>query len=165
MTQRIERLRIVSDELWAAVCAVQNARTPRSEAIRAARRRQGRGPALWLSSLLVCSECGSNYVQYGRTDYVCSGFHNGSTRSANSRRRGKRGIAPAYQRRRRAFRAPSSSEHIARLRNASSRSSRAASSAGRSASRSHAAPRRPSRARGSPPADGDPLPRAAHDYL
>jgi len=32
-----------------------------------------------LSSLLVCSECGSNYVQYGRTDYVCSGFHNGST--------------------------------------------------------------------------------------
>ena len=39
------------------------------------RRRQGRGPALWLSSLLVCSECGSNYVQYGRTDYVCSGFH------------------------------------------------------------------------------------------
>jgi Recombinase zinc beta ribbon domain len=36
-------------------------------------------PALWLSSLLVCSECGSNYVQYGRTDYVCSGFHNGST--------------------------------------------------------------------------------------
>ena len=106
MTQRIERLRIVSDELWAAVCAVQNTRTPRSEAIRAARRRQGRGPALWPSSLLVCSEC----VQYGRTDYVCSGFHNGSTRSANSRRRGKRGIAPPYQRRRRAFRAPSSSE-------------------------------------------------------
>src|SRR6266853_6618277 len=32
-----------------------------------------------LSSLLVCSECGNNYVQYGRTDYVCSGFHNGST--------------------------------------------------------------------------------------
>ena len=46
---------------------------------KAARRRQGRGPALWLSSLLVCSECGSNYVQYGRTDYVCSGFYNGST--------------------------------------------------------------------------------------
>jgi len=79
VTHRIERLRIVSDELWAAVHAVQSARTPRSEAIRTARRRQGRGPALWLSSLLVCSECGSNYVQYGRTDYVCSGFHNGST--------------------------------------------------------------------------------------
>jgi site-specific DNA recombinase len=79
VTHRSERLRIVSDELWNRVQIVQSARTPRSDAIRAARRRQGRGPALWLSSLLVCSECGSSYVQYGRTDYVCGGFHNGST--------------------------------------------------------------------------------------
>ena len=79
ITRHEERLRIVSDDLWNVVHVVQSARTPRSEAIRAARRRQGRGPALWLSSLLVCSECGSNYVQYGRTDYVCSGYHNGST--------------------------------------------------------------------------------------
>jgi hypothetical protein len=78
VTQRNDRLRIVSDELWNAVHIIQSARTPRSEAIRAAKRRQGRGPALWLSSLLVCSECGSNYVQYGRTDYVCGGYHNGS---------------------------------------------------------------------------------------
>jgi DNA invertase Pin-like site-specific DNA recombinase len=85
VTQRIDRLRIVSDELWNAVHIVQSARTPRSEAIRAAKRRQGRGPALWLSSLLVCSECGSNYVQYGRTDYVCGGFHNGSTCSNGTR--------------------------------------------------------------------------------
>ncbi len=85
ITQRIERLRIVSDELWNAVHIIQSARTPRSEAIRAAKRRQGRGPALWLSSLLVCSECGSNYVQYGRTDYVCGGFHNGSTCSNGTR--------------------------------------------------------------------------------
>jgi len=83
--QRIDRLRIVSDELWNAVHIIQSARTPRSEAIRAAKRRQGRGPALWLSSLLVCSECGSNYVQYGRTDYVCGGFHNGSTCSNGTR--------------------------------------------------------------------------------
>jgi Recombinase zinc beta ribbon domain len=62
-----------------------SARTPRGEAIREAKRRRGRGPALWLSSLLVCSECGSNYVQYGRTDYVCSGFHNGSTCSNGMR--------------------------------------------------------------------------------
>ena len=53
-----------------AVHVIQSAGTPRGEAIRAAKRRLGRGPALWLSSLLVCSECGSNYVQYGRTDYV-----------------------------------------------------------------------------------------------
>jgi site-specific DNA recombinase len=85
VTHHIERLRIVSDELWNIVHVVQSARTPRGDAIRAARRRQGRGPALWLSSLLVCSECGSNYVQYGRTDYVCSGFHNGSTCSNGMR--------------------------------------------------------------------------------
>jgi len=80
-----ERLRIVSDDLWNRAQAVQCARTPRSEAIRAAKRQLGRGPALWLSSLLVCSECGSTYVQYGRTDYVCSGFHNGSTCSNGMR--------------------------------------------------------------------------------
>lgn len=85
VTQHIEGLRIISDELWNRVHAVQSARTPRSEAIRAAKRWLGRGPALWLSSLLVCSECGSNYVQYGRTDYVCSGFHNGSTCSNGTR--------------------------------------------------------------------------------
>ena len=33
----------------------------------------------------MCSECGSNYVQYGRTDYVCSGFYNGSTCSNGTR--------------------------------------------------------------------------------
>jgi site-specific DNA recombinase len=85
VTQQIERLRIVSDELWNTVHVIQSARTPRSEAIRAAKQRQGRGPALWLSSLLVCAECGSNYVQYGRTDYVCGGFHNGSTCSNGTR--------------------------------------------------------------------------------
>jgi site-specific DNA recombinase len=85
VTHHVERLRIVSDELWNMAHVVQSARTPRGEAIRAAKRRLGRGPALWLSSLLVCSECGSNYVQYGRTDYVCSGFHNGSTCSNGMR--------------------------------------------------------------------------------
>jgi hypothetical protein len=79
ITRQDERLRIVSDDLWNTVHIVQSARTPRGEAIIEAKRRKGRGPALWLSSLLVCSECGSNYVQYGRTDYICSGFHNGST--------------------------------------------------------------------------------------
>ena len=78
MTYHEERLRIVSDDLWAAARAVQTARTPRGEAISIAKRRLGRGPVRWLSSL-VCSECGSNYVQYGRADYVCSGFHNGAT--------------------------------------------------------------------------------------
>ncbi len=85
VTHHIERLRIVSDDLWDRVHVVQSARTPRGEAIRAAKRRLGRGPALWLSSLLVCSECGSNYVQYGRTDYVCSGFYNGSSCSNGTR--------------------------------------------------------------------------------
>lgn len=79
VTYHEERLRIVSDDLWAAVRAIQTARTPRGEAISSAKRRLGRGPVRWLSSLLVCSECGSNYVQYGRADYVCSGFHNGAT--------------------------------------------------------------------------------------
>jgi DNA invertase Pin-like site-specific DNA recombinase len=85
ISYHVERLRIVSDDLWNRVQAVQCARTPRSDAIRAAKRLLGRGPALWLSSLLVCSECGSNYVQYGRRDYVCSGFHNGSTCSNGMR--------------------------------------------------------------------------------
>jgi site-specific DNA recombinase len=72
------RLQIVSNELWTLVRAVQTARTPRGEAIRGALRQRGRGPVHWLSSLLICAECGSNYVQYGRTDYICGGHHNGS---------------------------------------------------------------------------------------
>src|SRR6202035_4871149 len=45
ITQQVERLGTVSDELWSAVHVIQSARPPRSEAIRAAKRRQGRGPA------------------------------------------------------------------------------------------------------------------------
>jgi len=80
-----ERLRIVSDDLWDRVFATQCARTPRAEAISKARRRGGRGPVYWLSSILVCADCGSNYVQYGRTDYVCSGYYNGGSCSNRAR--------------------------------------------------------------------------------
>ena len=56
-----------------------DSKTPRREA----------PPRPWscarLSSLLVCSKCGGNYVQYGGIDYVCSGFHNGSTSSNSTR--------------------------------------------------------------------------------
>jgi hypothetical protein len=80
-----ERLRIVSDELWSAAQAVQSARTPRSEAISTALRKAGRGPKHWLSSILVCTECDSNFVQFGRTDYVSSGFHNGASCTCGAR--------------------------------------------------------------------------------
>ncbi|MFL6601586.1 MAG: zinc ribbon domain-containing protein [Steroidobacteraceae bacterium] len=42
-------------------------------------------PILSIPAHIPCSECGSNYVQYGRTDYVCGGYHNGSTCSNGTR--------------------------------------------------------------------------------
>ena len=68
-----ESLRIVPDDLWDKVRAVQTATNPRREAVGKgiAKKASGHGSKYWLGTLLVCGECGSNYIGYGRRDYVC----------------------------------------------------------------------------------------------
>jgi site-specific DNA recombinase len=68
-----ESLRIVPDDLWDKVRAVQTATNPRREAVRKgiASKASGHGSKYWLGTLLVCGECGSNYIGDGRRDYVC----------------------------------------------------------------------------------------------
>lgn len=65
-----ETLRIVSDELWEQVKAVQTASNPRREAIRlGVAKRQFRFRSKYLlGGTLVCGVCGSNYIGDGRTD-------------------------------------------------------------------------------------------------
>jgi hypothetical protein len=69
-------LRIVSDELWNAVQAIQTATTPRREAVRAgiAKRASGHARPYWLVSLIVCADCGANYCGHGALDYACPSF-------------------------------------------------------------------------------------------
>jgi hypothetical protein len=76
-------LRIVPDELWQAVLAIQTeavAATGRGKrrAVASGDRRAG----YWLSSIIVCSECGSNYAAYGRDRYICGAHITG--RCANA---------------------------------------------------------------------------------
>ena len=68
-----ERLRIVSDELWAKVHAIQTATNPRREAVRLGIKKRSfkcRSKYL-LGSTLVCGECGSNLIGDSRNDYIC----------------------------------------------------------------------------------------------
>lgn len=72
-------LAIVPESLWSAVAAIQSspvAATGRGlpRAVAAGDKRKG----YWLSSLLACGECGSNYVAYGAERYICSGHISGS---------------------------------------------------------------------------------------
>ncbi|MDB6015062.1 MAG: hypothetical protein JWL65_7312 [Gammaproteobacteria bacterium] len=68
-----EPLRILPDDLWDKVHAVQTATNPRREAVRKgiATKASGHGSKYWLGTLLVCGKCGSNYIGDGRRDYVC----------------------------------------------------------------------------------------------
>lgn len=75
-------LRIVPDELWHAVQEIQTRRDPSRDAVRMGARRaakggRGRGPGYWLSSIIVCKECGANYIGYGPKDYICATRVNG----------------------------------------------------------------------------------------
>lgn len=69
-------LRIVPDKLWNQVHAIQTARNPRREAVRKgiASKASGHDSKYWLGTLLVCVECGSNFVGDGRRDYICPAF-------------------------------------------------------------------------------------------
>jgi site-specific DNA recombinase len=71
-----ESLRIVPTELWDKVRAMQTETNPRREAVRKgiASKASGHGSKYWLGTLLVCAECGSNYIGDGRRDYVCPAF-------------------------------------------------------------------------------------------
>jgi site-specific DNA recombinase len=79
ITHEVPKLRIVSDELWDTVRAIQTATNPRREAIRrgilfgrngAAKKAAGHDSKYFLGSLLVCT-CGANYIGNGKRDYVC----------------------------------------------------------------------------------------------
>ncbi len=78
-----ERLRIVSDELWARVKARQADQAHRvGERVAAGMSkadaiRTGAGPKFLLSSLLRCGHCGSSYAIAGRDVYACSGHTSG----------------------------------------------------------------------------------------
>jgi len=68
-----ESLRIITDELWNRVHAIQTGSNPRREAVRlgvANRSFRFRSRYL-LGGTLVCGVCGSNYIGDGRTDYLC----------------------------------------------------------------------------------------------
>jgi site-specific DNA recombinase len=68
-------LRIISDELWNKVQAAQTAHNPRREAVRKgiATKASGHDSKYWLGTLLVCAECGSNFIGNGTRDYFCPG--------------------------------------------------------------------------------------------
>jgi site-specific DNA recombinase len=73
-------LQIVPDDLWNKVHAIQTATNAHRLAIRKALQRSrgaGKGSKYWLGSLLVCGECGANYVGDGRTDYICPTYEHG----------------------------------------------------------------------------------------
>ncbi len=71
-----ETLRIVSDELWNKVHAIQTASNPRREAVRLGiKKRAHRFRSRYLlGGTRVCGVCGSNLIGDGRTDYLCPAF-------------------------------------------------------------------------------------------
>src|SRR5581483_7154375 len=75
-----EALRIVPDELWNKVQVIQTEANPRREAVRKgiSKRASGHGSRYWLGTLLVCAECGSNYIGDGLRDYLCPAYTAGS---------------------------------------------------------------------------------------
>jgi DNA invertase Pin-like site-specific DNA recombinase len=72
VVHQVPALRIVSDELWDAVHAIQTATNPRREAVKRGitKKASGHDSKYWLGTLLVC-ECGANYIGNGARDYVC----------------------------------------------------------------------------------------------
>ncbi|HLA72848.1 MAG TPA: zinc ribbon domain-containing protein [Steroidobacteraceae bacterium] len=78
---KMKRLEIVDPALWERVRKIQTARTTAriniSKGIKKKRERgdgvgRGRRPGYWLSSVLVCGECGANFIGNGLRDYVCA---------------------------------------------------------------------------------------------
>jgi site-specific DNA recombinase len=72
VVHQIERLRIVTDDVWNAA----QART-RSQSDTDGRLKSGGRAKYLLSGLLKCEKCGSHYVMGDAHKYVCSGFLNG----------------------------------------------------------------------------------------
>ena len=85
-----ESLRIIGDELWQKVHAVQTASNPRRDAVRlgvAKRNFRQRGRYL-LSGVLVCGTCGCNFIGDSAKDYVCPAHTVGSCANNLRFRRG-----------------------------------------------------------------------------
>jgi hypothetical protein len=83
IVRKDERLRIVTDEMWARVKARQGSRAE-SVGVRVKRGltktvagRTGAGPKFLFLSLLLCGHCGSTFVIVGRDIYGCSSNVNG----------------------------------------------------------------------------------------
>ena len=96
IARKDERLRIVSDELWARVKERQRRASARigervSRGIsRENAKRTGRGPRHLFSTLLRCGQCGANFVVVDATSYGCSSFkHGGRAACSNDFRVGR----------------------------------------------------------------------------
>jgi site-specific DNA recombinase len=94
IVQPMERLRIVSDELWERVKARQRARTDdighrvRTGLTAAYALRLGRRPVHLFSGFLVCGDCGSKYTLADKSYYACAGrlFGRGCSNTIRVRR-------------------------------------------------------------------------------
>jgi site-specific DNA recombinase len=80
-------LRIVPEALWQKVYAIQTKPNPRRDAVKRGiakgrngtlSRVGGRDSRYWLGTLLVCAECGSNFIGDGARDYVCPAYTSSS---------------------------------------------------------------------------------------
>jgi hypothetical protein len=68
------RLRIVSDELWQALKARQEALKGSTVKLRGALKRIGRLPRHLLSGLLVCEHCGGTFRCVNGHEYGCTSY-------------------------------------------------------------------------------------------
>ena len=92
-------LRIIDDDLWKKVRAIQLSTDPRREAVRrgiaASKLRgkktyvSGRRRPYWLGSILVCP-CGANYCGHGALDYACPTYTSSPNKGCSNNLRFRR---------------------------------------------------------------------------
>lgn len=78
------KLQIVDNDTWNKVYAIQIATNPSREAVReGVRKRVFRYRSqYWLGGMLVCANCGCNYIGDGTKDYICPGYSDGHCHNA-----------------------------------------------------------------------------------
>ncbi|MGC2461200.1 MAG: recombinase family protein, partial [Steroidobacteraceae bacterium] len=76
---RNDALRIIDEDTWAKVYAIQNSTNPRREAVRVGVRKRvfRHRSQYWLGGTLVCASCGCNYIGDGTKDFICPGYSDG----------------------------------------------------------------------------------------
>ena len=87
----LPELRIVDDLTWQRVQARLKEAREKSHPNTLAKR--GRPSKYLLSGLMVCGECGANYVMHDKRAYGCSGHTNGGTHLCSNKVRVRRDVA------------------------------------------------------------------------